>query len=116
MALLRRRPHPARGSRVLTTGVSLTAFMSIVSTFLWNAQVAAATARQTASVDAFVDDSIPDAAPRPTPTIQVIKKVTAKSKVVVSAKPVVKKVTVKAKSKTKTTTTTCHTKKGGKCR
>ena len=33
---MKRNPHPARGSRITTLGVSATAFVSIVSSLAWN--------------------------------------------------------------------------------
>jgi hypothetical protein len=115
MTVLRRRPHPARSSRILAAGMSVTAFLSMVSTFLWNAQAAAA--EQAAAVQPVID--APEPTPHPTPTIKVIKKVAAKS-TTVSKKPTAKKKTTAkkatSKSTTTTTTTTCRTAKGGPCR
>ena len=33
---MKRNPHPARGSRITALGVSVTAFVSIVTSFAWN--------------------------------------------------------------------------------
>jgi hypothetical protein len=33
---MKRKPHPARGSRITTLGVSTTAFVSIVTSLAWN--------------------------------------------------------------------------------
>lgn len=103
--VFQRKPHPARTSRMVLTGVSVTAFATMISSFSWNSHVAdlaAASEPLASEAPLAVDPSVEPmpsgqpsqvvAAPMPTPTVTVIKKIKK-----------VKKATASKKSKKKTT-------------
>lgn len=95
--LFSKKPHPAKAARILASGASATAFMSMITVFSFNAHSAAALAPVDSAVPLGQSSATPTtpaspASATPAPTTNVIKAAAPKVKV---AKKAVVPATVK---------------------
>lgn len=111
----RRKPHPARASRIFTAGLSLTAFLSMIASFSWNTHLAdLAAASQPDVTDAATPAVIDSTAPAATsPAIPSANPSPSQSASGISPATPAKKTVKKSTKSTKTTTGGSTSTSGG---